>query len=570
MTCFRRGAAAFAAALFVSSSAVAATEAHETAREVRISIASDGSAHIDETLHFRLLYSGWKGVDVPGLESDAQPDGQATFTSIEGGTLQGNLTVAAPGVLRLDSLEPKGLKKGDWAAHFSYRTSLVAAHEIARDGALWRVTWTSNAPSEGVDSMRVVFDFPAAPTEPAAANDDTDGILATLRRSGDRDEIDLVRPHVARGEAVAWSVRFDPKALGAVRDPSLRPPPPARPKEIVDPFARFGAPWRAFGAALLGIAFAITAFARSRDASSSSVLRSLVGLTPAPAAFLGGIGYGAGTWLELTGSPRSAALVFALTILATAMRARLKKPAPRGPGAWKTIAEPRAFRVRASAFDLRSLRGLAFLGSLSLVAVVAIVALRSSDVAAWSSVLPAVAPWLVFWVATPRRSLGDVTAAAIALRPIFKAIRATGARVAAWGRLPVGRREIDDLRLLVVPDAALPGLVGIEVAVGWLGLAGGATPRFEVHVRARDATAAAAKLGSLAKAARALTGRRPEERVYVLEPRDGSPKSVVDLVMASAEWLVDRRLVPSADEPAPWKGAERRKPILAPALSAHA
>ena len=43
-------------------------------------------------------------------------------------------------------------------------------------------------------------------------------------------------PHVARGEAVTWTVRVDPRALGEMNDPTLRPPPPppsprsARPK----------------------------------------------------------------------------------------------------------------------------------------------------------------------------------------------------------------------------------------------------------------------------------------------------------------------------------------------------
>ena len=66
-------------------------------------------------------------------------------------------------------------------------------HEVVRDGALWRMTWTSAAPIEGVDGMRVVFDLPAAPTEPAAV--DADGSespgLATLRRSEQMDELDL-------------------------------------------------------------------------------------------------------------------------------------------------------------------------------------------------------------------------------------------------------------------------------------------------------------------------------------------------------------------------------------------
>ncbi|MGH7329917.1 MAG: hypothetical protein ACREJX_16335, partial [Polyangiaceae bacterium] len=169
MTRFRSAAlVAFAGSALAASSARASVEAHETARDVRIRVDENGAAHVDETLHFRLLYPGWKGVDLSGVEADASPEGQTTITSVEGGSSPANLTVLAPGTLRLDALDAKGLKKGDYAAHFSYREDLVANHELVRDGALWRVTWTSAAPVDGVDGMRVVFDLPAAPTEPSA------------------------------------------------------------------------------------------------------------------------------------------------------------------------------------------------------------------------------------------------------------------------------------------------------------------------------------------------------------------------------------------------------------------
>ena len=40
-----------------------------------------------------------------------------------------------------------------------------------------------------------------------------DSALSTLRREPARDVLELVRPHVGRGESVAWTVRIDPRAL---------------------------------------------------------------------------------------------------------------------------------------------------------------------------------------------------------------------------------------------------------------------------------------------------------------------------------------------------------------------
>src|ERR1019366_5451703 len=140
----------------------ASTDAHETARDVRIVVDSDGSALVDETTHIRLFYGGWKGLDIPNVEIDAIPESDATITSIDGGTFAAHLSAVPPTALHLDALDPKAIKKGDYAIHFRYRTQLVANHEVTRDGALWRVSWTSSPVTEGIDGARVVFDFPAA------------------------------------------------------------------------------------------------------------------------------------------------------------------------------------------------------------------------------------------------------------------------------------------------------------------------------------------------------------------------------------------------------------------------
>ncbi|MGH7283175.1 MAG: hypothetical protein ACRELY_16740, partial [Polyangiaceae bacterium] len=352
-------------------------------------------------------------------------------------------------------------------------------------------------------------------------------------------------------------VRIDPKALPEVRDPVLRPPPPPVVKEAPDPFAEARLPLRAIASCVLGLLFLAAGFAKVRAIPRKFSAKSLLPIAPRLAFVPAAAIYGAGIWYALTGSHVRAALAFAVTTSLVVVRPTRRKPAPRGPGSWKAIAEHKVLARRPSVFDLSYLRGCMALALVLGCAAAISFALRKLDPDAWLAAAPATLPWLAFWLSGSRASFADVAASAIALRPIFLALRHAGARVTAWARIPMGRKEMDDLRLLVVPDTALPGLVGIEVAVGWLGLFGGFSPRFEVLVRARDATAAAAKMGSLAKAVRACTGRRAEERVYVLEPLGGDRDGAIELVLTSAEWLADRRLLAASD----WPGAERRKPL---------
>ncbi len=572
MTRFRSAApallGAFATCLLAASPAHAATETHETARDVRIAVQSNGSAVVDETLHVHFFFGGWKGLDVPNVEPDALPESDATITSIEGGTFPAHLVMVPPNALHLDALDPKAIKKGDYAIHFRYRTDLVQNHEVARDGALWRVSWTSPPVSEGIDGSRVVFDFPAAPTEPAAVdesgNGDAAGFLATLRRGSDRDELELVRLHVARGEAITWSARIDPKALASVHDPLLRPPPQPRVIEV-DPLARFGGPWRAIFAAIFGAAFCIVGFARSRrllgttPAGPKSSLKSLIFVHPMFAGVFAAIAYGVGVWLELIGSPRVAIIVFAAASIAAMLRVEPKKQSPRGPGNWKAFSEDALLEHADArdAFEVATLLGKISLGTLLGAATALTLALRSIDPNAWLTVAPMTLPWLSFWFSGATNGDPDARAAARELRRLFQSLRKSGARVVPWGRVPVGRKKLDDLRLLVVPPTALPGLVGIEIAIAWLGSAGGFTPRFELFVRARDATAAAAKMSSLSRAVRIVTGRRPEERVYLLSPRDMTRASAIAIVDACTRELADRRVVVKDV----WTGSERRKAL---------
>ena len=95
--------------------------------------------------------------------------------------------------------------------------------------------------------------------------------------------------------------------------------------------------------------------------------------------------------------------------------------------------------------------------------------------------------------------------------------------------------ESDELRLLVLPRAPLPGLVGLEIGLAWEKVATGYTGSLEVLVRVHDGSAAAARMTALAPHARPLTGRKTDERVVRLSPR--LPGTVADLTLRLAQEL---------------------------------
>jgi hypothetical protein len=102
----------------------------------------------------------------------------------------------------------------------------------------------------------------------------------------------------------------------------------------------------------------------------------------------------------------------------------------------------------------------------------------------------------------------------------------------------------------------MPGVLGIEIGLAWSATPVGWVATPEVLARVLDASAAAAKLACELPAARALPGRRPDERVVRLVPRAPTVAASVGLALALASALVDRR------DPAlgarPWTAPERR------------
>jgi hypothetical protein len=126
-------------------------------------------------------------------------------------------------------------------------------------------------------------------------------------------------------------------------------------------------------------------------------------------------------------------------------------------------------------------------------------------------------------------------------------------QVAPWARITLDG-EVDELRLLALPRAAVPGVVGIEVGLAWSGTPVGWTATPQILVRFLDDSAAAAKLALLLPTARVIQGRRAEEKVMLLSPDVAASSATVALARMLTLALAERRAVLKGA----WDGPDRR------------
>jgi hypothetical protein len=515
-----------------------------------------------------------------GVDADAQPEGEAVAIPQRDGAsahVEGQMpltvTVTPDGGLRLQVDDAKGLPRGTYLLKFRYRTDLVKTGALEKDGTMVRLRWLGARLPNGLDSAKTVVVVPAAPTEPTAGDrgadlglSSTGAFLTTTRRFPERDEIELVRPHVAKAEQVAWSVRIDPRSLGAVNDPRIRPPPSTAVKAILRSESRER---QVFLAVAAGVAILFTALTAIKGRQVELAAQA-AGLTPRPffrapphvRAFFAGPTVALGVGLQLLlEPPLVGTLLLVGAMLLMAHRTPLPRPVSRGPGRWLPLSEEEAFqpapRPRDAWLDVstRGGKGALVLATLA-VAVAAAATWRVSPYHANLVVLDALMLVALFFTGrsselAPSLSQGPASLLQRALRELRR--RAPGARVVPWARFPQGQSEPDELRLMILPRAALRGLNGIEVGCSFAVGSGGVLPCPEVLVRVADETDAARKARGLAPFGRWVHGRKAGELVLSLEPRSASWRSVVALVGCLMTQLSEEK----KSSPAPAPGAAK-------------
>jgi hypothetical protein len=562
------GFAAVMAGTLASTPARAWVESHQAGDDVRVTVGPDGVAVVEHVIPYRVRRGPLRSFELTGVESGVVAEPVGTITSESGEELGATVTTLTDHVLRVAVDEPRKLLHGDFTFKVRYKVDLVAARELVRDGSLWRLSWTAPTTTDGFDGAKYVFELPSAPEPPKIVRVDTgaidDSALGQLTRMADHDELQIVRPHVARGEGVAWALRLDGHAFPAIAAPSVGAPPP----QIDAPSDTTRERQTAAAIAVLALFYFFLVRHKGRvfDAACRArgvTARALVPLGHGPRGALAAALLAAGAALEATGSPTIGALLVAGAMLAASLRGPMGKSAPRGPGAWLPLRPADAFDIAGEPghwLDLGTLAGKVAFGATGVVVVgAAIAAQRFDGEVPYLIVLDAFA--LVPLFVTGRASQlpqDPAVAPAPRLEALFRRLTAVEAlRTVPIGRIPTGDSHPDELRLSTTPRAAMPGLLAIETGVAW-----GRTPTavssvIECLVRVQDGSAAARRMAAVAPFARSVTGRRVDERVLRIVPAAAGGRGAFALVTRLGHELVDRRAKVVAFE---FGGAERRVP----------
>ncbi len=541
---------------------------------VVLDIAPDGRTEVHHELVMRVRGGPLKGFELPGVDADADPLPSATVSPVNGATARDIYPLLLErrddGTLRIDVDHEKGLRRGTYLFKFSYRTNLAQRGALKSRGNFVAMRWVGPRFSDGVDSVRVVFRVPAA-TEPpqldtSASSDapgaETGGVfLSTLRRAHDKDELEVVRPHVAKGEPVVWEALASRRAFPAFA-PTEGAPPPSSAVPTPSPERR-----ASFMGALLGVAliYALLVFLKGRALVRSSqrrqaACRALVPLPLALRAALSGVALSAAVAVAiLTTYPILAAVLIVLSMALATQLAPRRLPTPRAPGKWLPFSEDDAFGMPPEALpgrwlDAGSWRGFILFALLlggfvfgalwllprsayhAMMALLATSCLLPVFLSGRQSTLPANrarAPMRVLqWLASRLKRFRSV-------------------KVVPWARIPNGSSDPDELRLLIMPRKALSGLAAIEVGLEYDTSAAGTMELPWVIVRAAEGSRAHEALAHRVAWSR---GRKANERVAVLWPPLPTRQSSLTLISELIVLLSDTGRGQSASSAAKSRG----------------
>jgi hypothetical protein len=578
-------AAVLLGSVLLPRAALAAGEPRVTSSTTRIELGTDGSAIVRHELMLEVRGAPLAALTLRGVDEDAVPLPGATVTPLaEAGGAARAVELRADGdQLELTMPQRQGLRGASFLVRLGYSTRLFERGALTAlpDGTHSLLRWTGPRFDDGVDSVTLVLKTPAAGLAPeVAARDDADPaygiVMSTLRRSRDADELELVRAHVARGEAMTWEVVLDRSLFAAAPEldtAAVPTPTPTRvepapsPPVVIQPAVRSvrGARQRGsvgfsiwLGAGLLYAlvvrlkAWSVTQGARARDA----LPRPWIPWGPNARALGAGGSFAAAAGLAAAGQPP---LVCASWLLLAMAFAAHRKPDDvpylRGPGDWQPLEASALTPLESPSLpgawlDAGTLRGALLLAaSFGGVIYCAARSFATSPYTGACMLLGGAALFPIFCTGRARelpldtlqysrRFLGEATRclardASLVVKPI--------------GRVAAADAQLDELRLAITPARAVPGLLGVE-----LGLEprhAGVGPRPVIVVRAAEGSECQRRLP------RGLTwtrGRSAEERACLVRPKLPNLAHSVALLHELFELL----LAPAAAE-APVKKATR-------------
>jgi hypothetical protein len=556
-------------------------ETHVMSDDIHVEVERSGAAVIDHAITMRVHGGPLRSFDLVGVDADAAPLPDATVISAQSEGLLGlpiplSVSLRPDGALRINVDSPRGVMRGLFLFHVRYRTNLLAKERVERDGAMLRIRWTGPSFPDGIDNARCTFVLPSAPTEPRVGQapalgtegaadlaDDEEGasFLSTFKRWPDRDELELVRLHMARGEAVTWSLRVDPRALGQTGDPRLRVPPPAPPRPLVPEPARV--PLAALASGLM-LVFSTLVGIKARQVARATQaagvkMRPLLPIGTSLRILFAGPLFAAGVVSQLAlEDPRwGTGLVLLSMALSTYLHPKWR-PEPRGPGQWLPLSDEEAFapplRPRHAWLDA-STRG----GAIGLVFGVALCLAAAYFVRPLSSYVAYVILFdgaiLFPLFGTGRRSElppDPIAGPGFHLFPIARGLRKLEqVRTSACARLLGGSTRFDELRLLAAPRLPRRGFLGIEIGCAPFQGSGGFIQLPEILVRVIDGSPCHEAFVRLFPQKRWVRGRKADERVAIVCPRLPTTRMTIALAARLLDHARDPQAPRSLRPPAP-------------------
>jgi hypothetical protein len=386
--------------------------------------------------------------------------------------------------------------------------------------------------------------------------------MSTLRRSRDSDELELVRTHIARDEAMRWNVWLDGGAFD--QRPPARASEPAPAAAVAPSALPRSAPRHLMGIAGvlgLGLAYALLVALKSRAVNAAAAARGTrarpwLGAGTAWRAAAAGVAMSGAAAAAARGEPPwMAALALLVAMAFAAFHPPAAPTALRGPGEWRPLEDsalaptPRA-SLPGAWLDAGRARGFLLLcGLLGLVIAGATRAFESSPYVGACVLLGGASLLPIF--CTGRAAELPLEALERSRGFLKEAARRLGRDgslvVQPIGRLAAANGEVDELRLSITPARPVPGLLGLELGIELRERLGGHSARPVVVVRATEGSDCQRALP------RGITwtrGRSADERASLVRPKLPDAATSVALLQE----LLSLMLAPSP-EPASKKAS---------------
>src|SRR5277367_6837958 len=168
--------AASLGALTASARASAWQEAHQTGGDVEIHVDAGGEASLHESVRWHVVRGPVHWIDLENVEAGAVLDPVVAVLAEDGRTLTAHLDRRDDHAVRVTVDDPRALMRGDFTFDVRWHIDWIKTGAIARDGAAWRVSWSSPLASDGLDLVKTTLDLPAAREAPVVVLADTGGV----------------------------------------------------------------------------------------------------------------------------------------------------------------------------------------------------------------------------------------------------------------------------------------------------------------------------------------------------------------------------------------------------------